>query len=340
MRSRRGQTGAEYLGILLVVSLLAFALVGGRVADAIASRTEYLVCKISGSTGCPEPPPPGASASDDTSNAPREIYDAHCKPERGDPVRHSGEGPSGNAEADAAYTNLGRVYDYYEKTFGRDSYDGQGGDLIATINFCEKAGVPLHNAYWDGTQMKFGEGYASALDITAHELTHAVTERTAGLEYKCQSGALNEAISDIFASNVDGNWEIGEDLPDGAIRDMADPSKGHPPQPATVDDFVVMENDGTAFSDYGGVHYNSGIINHAYYLLVQQIGRDKAQRIVFRALTEHLDSDSDFEDFRDATLAAAEELYGADGAEHQAVDDALRGVGLDGNWQAPEVKGC
>jgi aureolysin len=137
---------------------------------------------------------------------------------------------------------------------------------------------------------------------------------------------------------VDGNWEIGEDLPDGAIRDMADPSQGHPPQPATVDDFVVMENDGTAFSDYGGVHYNSGIINHAYYLLVQDVGRDKAQRIVYKALTEHLQSDSDFEDFRDATLTAAQELYGDD--EVKAVDDAMRGVGLDGQWEAPEVKGC
>jgi bacillolysin len=340
MRSQRGQTGAEYLGILLIVSLVVGALAAGGIGDAVAARTEYLVCKIGGSTGCQEPPPPRSASPGDESDAPREIYDAHCKPERGDPVRHTGEGPSGNSEADAAYTNLGRVYDYYQDTFGRDSYDGKGADLIATINFCEKAGVPLQNAYWDGTQMKFGEGYASALDITAHELTHAVTERTAGLEYQCQSGALNEAISDIFASNVDGNWEIGEDLPDGAIRDMADPSKGHPPQPATVDDFVVMENDGTPFSDYGGVHYNSGIINHAYYLLVQAIGRDKAQRIVYKALTEHLEPDSDFEDFRDATLQAAEELYGKDGTEHQAVDDAMRGVGLDGRWEAPEVKGC
>jgi bacillolysin len=338
MRRQTGQTSAEYLGILLIVSLVVFALAAGGIGEAIASRTANLVCRIGGETDCPQPAQPRAAAED--SNAPREIYDAHCKPERGDPVRHTGQGPSGNAEADAAYTNLGRVYDYYEQTFGRDSYDGKGADLIATINFCEKAGVPLQNAYWDGSQMKFGEGYASALDITAHELTHAVTERTAGLDYSCQSGALNEAISDIFATNVDGNWQIGEDLPGGAIRDFADPSKGHPPQPATVDDFVVMENDGTPFSDYGGVHYNSGIINHAYYLLVQSVGRDKAQRIVYKALTEHLRSDSDFEDFRDATLQSAEELYGKDGTEHQAVDDAMRGVGLDGKWTAPEVKGC
>ena len=79
----------------------------------------------------------------------------------------------------------------------------------------------MTNAYWDGTQMVFGDGYASSLDITAHELTHAITEQTSGLEYQCQSGALNESMSDIFAANVDhDDWEIGEDLPGGPIRDM------------------------------------------------------------------------------------------------------------------------
>ena len=146
----------------------------------------------------------------------------------------------------------------------------------------------------------------SSLDITAHELTHAVTEMTAGLEYQCQSGALNESMSDIFASNVDDDdWVIGEDLPGGALRDMEHPENGDPPQPAHVDDFNEMPNDGNPFNDHGGVHYNSGIPNHAYYLMVKAIGRDAAEAIVYRALTEELGPDSGFEDFRTASLAVA-----------------------------------
>ena len=129
---------------------------------------------------------------------------------------------------------------------------------------------------------------------------------TAGLEYQCQSGALNESMSDIFASNVDDDdWQIGEDLPGGAIRDMEHPENGDPPQPAHVDDFDEMPNDGNPFNDHGGVHYNSGIPNHAYYLMVQAIGRDAAEAIVYRALTEELEPDSSFEDFRTASLEVA-----------------------------------
>ena len=205
-------------------------------------------------------------------------------------MRGEGDDPSGgDPEANQVYDNLGQVFDYYADTFGRDSYDDAGAELIASINFCENPGTATHNAYWDGTQMKFGDGYASSLDVTAHELTHAVTNLTADLEYQCQSGALNEAMSDIFASNVDSDdWEIGEDLPGGALRDMANPANGDPPQPAHTDDFVEMPNDGSPFNDSGGVHYNSGIPNHAYYLMVQSIGRKAAEQIVYRALTEKL----------------------------------------------------
>ena len=150
--------------------------------------------------------------------------------------------------------------------------------------------------------MKFGDGYAASLDVTAHELTHAVTAQTAGLEYKCQSGALNESMSDIFASNVDSNdWEIGEDLPGGTLRDMAHPGNGHPPQPDNVADFVEMPNDGNPYDDSGGVHHNRGIPN---YLRVQTIGRDHARQIVYRALPEKLRPDSGFEPARSGRRVA------------------------------------
>jgi Zn-dependent metalloprotease len=101
--------------------------------------------------------------------------------------RCEGDDPSGDPEADAVYDNLGEVYDYYSETFGRDSYDDAGAELVASINFCDTPGTPTQNARWDGTQMKFGDGYGNSLDVTAHELTHAVTSQTADLEYNYQS---------------------------------------------------------------------------------------------------------------------------------------------------------
>jgi Zn-dependent metalloprotease len=190
---------------------------------------------------------------------------------------------------------------------------------------------PYRNAYWDPErkQMVFGEGYAQPLDVTAHEVTHALTESTANLEYRGESGALNESISDIFASNIDpDDWEIGEELPEGAIRDMANPERFD--QPTHVDDYQDLADD----VDHGGVHINSGIPNRAYYNMVQLIGREASEQIVYRAVTEHLESDSGFEDFRAASLRAAEELYGEDSRERRGVDEAFRRVGLDGTWEA------
>ena len=148
-------------------------------------------------------------------------------------------------------------------------------------------------------------------------------------------------VSDIFASNVDGDdWEIGEEPPGGALRNMAHPENGDPPQPAHVDDFVEMPNDGSPFNDSGGVHYNSGIPNHAYYLMVQSIGRDRAEQIVYRALTEKLESNSGFEDFRTASLEVARELWGEDSPEFTGTNESFAAVGLAGPWEAPEVEGC
>ena len=324
--------------------MVVAALLGSQVHTHVAVEVERAICKIAGSSACGEPGVPEADASDEEQpgEPDRSVYDDECKNDLpGRLLRGEGDDASGDPEADAVYDNLGRVFDYYAQTFGRDSYDDAGAELIASINFCQNPGTPTRNAYWDGTQMKFGDGYAAGLDITAHELTHAVTNLTADLEYQCQSGALNEAMSDIFASNVDtGDWEIGEDLPDGAIRDMANPANGDPPQPAHVDDFVEMPNDGNPYNDSGGVHYNSGIPNHAYYLMVQSIGRRAAEQIVYRALTEQLGRDSGFEDFRTASLEVARDLWGEDSPEYEGTNESFAAVGLDGTWQAPEVEGC
>ena len=334
-----GQVAAEYMSGLLLVAVIIAALLGSQVHTDIAVEAKRAICKITGSTGCGEPGvarklQPGEDGPDEPD---RSVYDDECKNDLpGDLLRGEGDDPSGDPEADIAYDNLGAVYDYYSSTFGRDSYDNSGAELVASINFCEKAGARTYNAFWDGTQMKFGEGYAAALDITAHELTHAITDRTADLEYKCQSGALNESMSDIFASNVDDDdWVIGEDKPAGTPRrNMADPeSEG---QPAHVDDYDAAPS----WDDFGGVHTNSGIPNHAYYLMVQSIGRDAAEQIVYRVLTEKLQSDSNFEDFRTASLEVAADLFGAESPEQAGVDESFAAVGLDGTWEAPEQDGC
>ena len=194
------------------------------------------------------------------------------------------------------------------------------------VNFCSDPGVRGGTSYWDGDQVKFAPGAADSIDTAAHELTHAVIDRTADLDYECQSGALNEAIADMMAYNLDPeDTTYGEDRDGGAIRDYADPTLHG--QPGHVDDYDAMPNDDD--NDHGGVHTNSGIPNHAYYLLVQSVGRDHAEQILYRALTEKLESDSNFEDFRTAMIESARELYGQD--EVDGVDEAFAEVGLDGN---------
>jgi Zn-dependent metalloprotease len=345
LRSSTGQTSAEYMGVLLLVAVVIGSLFGSDLSDRVVTETQRAICRIaSGGEPCDASArPQEESEQANTAGEPdREVHDAECDNDLpGILVRDEGDDPSGDPEADAVYDNLGQVYDYYAKTFGRDSYDDDGAQLLASINFCEDPGKATHNAFWDGTQMKFGDGYGSSLDVTAHELTHAVTSETADLEYNCQSGALNESMSDIFASNVDADdWEIGEDLPGGALRDMANPENGHPPQPGHTDDFVEMPNDGSPFNDSGGVHHNSGIPNRAYYLMVQSIGRNAAEEVVYRALTEKLESDSGFEDFRTASLEVAKEQFGEDSPEYRGVNSSFAAVGLDGTWVAPEVEGC
>jgi bacillolysin len=152
-------------------------------------------------------------------------------------VRSEGGPLTGDADADNAYTFLGDTYNYYRTVHGRDSVDNAGLTLVATVHSCPdpKEPCPLPNAFWNGIQMVFGDGFTSADDVTAHELTHAVTQYSANLFYYMQSGALNESFSDIFGETVDltngrgtdtaaVRWLLGEDLPGiGAIRNMMNP---------------------------------------------------------------------------------------------------------------------
>ena len=183
--------------------------------------------------------------------------------------------------------------------------------------------------------------FTRAVDVLAHEFTHAVTEHTAGLVYQDQSGALNESMSDVFAAclkqqlrgedAVGGNWLIGEEIfvrgiNARGLRDMAnpgtaydDPALGKDPQPAHMDDFVQTRDDN------GGVHINSGIPNRAFVLAARAIGGSAAEgagRIWYAALTSgDVGTDADFGSFAAATIAAA-------GDRADAVREAWQQVGV------------
>lgn len=242
-----------------------------------------------------------------------------------------------------AHNHASLVYEYFRATHGRNSIDNKGGNIISVVNVTQD-GQSMDNAYWNGKLMAYGNGnadfdpFAKALDIAAHEMTHGVTEHTAGLEYLNQSGALNEAFSDIFGAMVDReDWLIGEDItknlvlfPTGAVRSMEDPHNG-----VTQGDMAWQPNHMNEYqqlpesADNGGVHVNSGIINRSAFILASQIGRDAAEKILYNALTTKLTRQARFIDYRLAIIRAAQELYST--TEAQACATACDQVGiLDG----------
>jgi bacillolysin len=243
----------------------------------------------------------------------------------GQPIRSEGQAAAGDADADAAYDYSGDTYDYYLAQHGRDSFDGAGAPIISSVHFCPTAAqCPYVNAAWTGTQMVYGNGFSRADDVDAHELTHALTERTANLFYYMQSGALNESISDMFGETVDltngkGNddasvrWLLGEDVPGlGAIRNMMTPSLFGDPDRVYGQGFYCGRQDG------GGVHRNSGVPNHAFALIVDGgafngktvtgIGLAKAGLVVYRTLTTYLTSASGLSEFYDAMKQSCADL--------------------------------
>jgi Zn-dependent metalloprotease len=266
----------------------------------------------------------------------RRVHDARSTSTLPGVLRRSeGQPPTGDADVDNAYDYAGDTYDYFRFRHNRDSYDGAGATIISTVRYCEPGACPLPNAFWNGTQMVYGAGFASADDVVAHELTHAVTDRSAHLFYYMQSGALNESYSDIFGETVDltngtgtdttgVRWLLGEDLPSsiGVIRNMSNPNAFG--DPAKVSDpRFLCPNEPFGGDDLGGVHTNSGVPNKAYTLMVDggtfngitvaRIGHIKAGKIQYRALTRYLISGSDFLDNYNALRRSCTDLVGTAG---------------------------
>ncbi|MDQ1147624.1 bacillolysin [Bacillus sp. SORGH_AS 510] len=235
---------------------------------------------------------------------------------------------SQRADVDAHYY-AGVVYDYYKNTFNRNSFDNNGATIRSSVHYSRN----YNNAFWNGAQMVYGDGdgttfrsLSGALDVVGHELTHAVTERTAGLEYQYQSGALNESISDTFGVFMDkGDYLIGEDVytpnkAGDALRSLSNPSLYG--QPENMSGYV------NTTSDNGGVHTNSGIPNKAAYLTISSLGTSVAEKIYYRALTVYLTPTSNFSNARAALLAAAADLYGTGSSQYNAVASAWSQVGV------------
>ena len=236
-----------------------------------------------------------------------------CKAGGPNPVaRVEGGAASGVAAVNKAYDLLGATYDFYKNSFGRDSIDGHGLPLRASVRMCDMFGCPMENASWIGDEMVFGAGFEAADDVVAHELTHGVTQHTSDLIYYSESGALNESMSDIFGELVDQSrigdndsaWLLGEDLPPpyNPVRSMSDPLDYGQPDHVPDGSGSYPQNDNfwdQGYFDYDdnyGVHWLSGVPNKAAYLIahggtlrgttVTGIGNAKSAQIWYRA--QHL----------------------------------------------------
>ncbi len=274
----------------------------------------------------------------------REIHDCGNLPGASCPVvRVEGEGDTGIVDADLAYRYLGDTYDFYFDHFGRDSLDGAGMSLIGYVRYCALGYTcPYPNAYWDGAEMMFGSGFAGADDVVAHELTHGVTQNGSNLIYWGESGAINESMSDIFGEFVDltngsgtdtpeVRWLIGEDLPGGAIRDMADPPAYSQP------DTLYGPGWWYDYSDSAGVHFNSGVANKLAFLLtdgadfggftVTGMGIDAVAALFYEANTALLAPASDYRDLYWALRQAAVNLAWTD-AQRANLERACRAVAI------------
>jgi len=269
----------------------------------------------------------------------------------GERVRGEGEPESGDAAVDEAYTGLGATWQLYHDAFARNSIDGKGLPLLATVHYQQN----YDNAFFDGNQMVFGDGdgryfnrFTIPLDVVGHELSHGVVAATANLEYQGQSGALNESMADCFGSMVkqydlgqsaaEADWIIGAGLFTAAVHGVGlrsmkapgtaydDPAIGKDPQPDSMAGFVDTTD------DEGGVHLNSGIPNRAFYLASVGIGGnswDGAGKVWYAALTGgKVSSAAQFADFATVTVDAAADIFGAGSSQHTAVVDAWTTVGL------------
>jgi len=244
----------------------------------------------------------------------------------------------------SGHYNAGLVYDYWQSHFGRNSINNAGMNIYVNVNCM--FGSDATNAMWskgvswfpDGAVF-FGRGdYVTALgqsgslSCVTHELTHGVTNYTCNLEYKNQSGAINEAFSDSFACALENRWQYNAEgcwlASPGYCRNLENPHMGYPPNqysfgslPANMSEYVTTDQDN------GGVHINMSIISHTFYLICQAIGVDKGEKVWYRTQTQYCTTTTDFNQLRDCALQACSDLYGM-GDDYYLVMNSFAAVGI------------
>ncbi len=281
----------------------------------------------------------------------RTVYDAaNTYQLPGRLVRAEGSRKSKDQTVNEAYDGSGSTYDLYWRAYGRNSIDGRGMRIDSTVHY----GEGYDNAFWDGTQMVYGDGdgeifgpFTKALDVIGHELTHGVIQHSAALRYQGQSGALSESFADVFGSLVkqyrrgqtaeEADWLVGAGLFVSGIKARGirslkepgnaydDPLLGKDPQPADMKGYV------TTNEDNGGVHINSGIPNRAFYEAAARLkgyAWEKPGKIWYKTLADKLRPESTFRDAVTGTVTVAGELFGKNSREQKAVRSAWASVGL------------
>ncbi|MFB6777423.1 M4 family metallopeptidase [Streptomyces sp. NPDC056352] len=252
------------------------------------------------------------------------------------------DGVSTSSGAVDAHVNAAKVYEYLKDKLGRDGVDGKGGTIYSVVNVANN-GKDYANAFWDGSKMVYGHmdgvPLSVGLDVVGHEMTHGVTEHTAGLVYLNQSGALNEAISDYFGNAMETadkgiamsdptSGLIGEYLCNGtksleecALRDLNDGRNAQKDyEPITLD------------IDNGGVHHNSTIVGGALWDIRKNIDANLADRIIYRASQNYLTPLSGYTDMRNAVTLAAKSLK-VSAADLDAIGRAFDDHGIEEGWE-------
>jgi Zn-dependent metalloprotease len=279
----------------------------------------------------------------------RTVYDAESKARLpGRVVREEASEPSSDVIINNAFEYSGNTWDFFFNSFKRDSIDNKGFHLRSTVHFSKN----YPNAFWNGTNLVFGDGDGEIfktfmlLDISAHEISHGLTEHTAGLEYYSQSGALNEHYSDVFGSLVKqfvrnesadkANWIIGEGLFTEKINGVGIRLMSAPG--AAFDDAIIGRDKQTShMKDYNHspednqcVHINSGIPNKAFYEFSKNIGGNAwllPGKVWYETLLTKLNSKSTFQNMTDATQEVVIKNYGT-GIALKALKEAWASVGL------------
>jgi bacillolysin len=262
-----------------------------------------------------------------------------------------------------AHWGAEKTYDYWSTVHGRNSYDGAGAKIKSYVHYnLVAAGQPSNNnAFWNGSVMTYGDGTGTggfdvltAIDVAAHEIGHAVCSNTANLAYQKESGAMNEGFSDIwgacieyFAAPTKGTWLIGEDIErragHAALRSMSNPKSEGQPDTYLGTNWRTVNCTPSSSNDQCGVHTNSGVLNHWFYILsigksgtndigssynVTGITIDKAAKIAYRLESVYLSANSTYAAARTSGIQAATDLYGAGSTEVIATTNAWYAVGI------------